>query len=211
MIGIIDYEAGNITSVARALDFLGRPHFIARDPEELDAASHLIFPGVGAAGEAMACLRETGLDRWLRDYLASGRPTLGICLGTQVILESSEEDETACLGLIPGRVRRFPDDLGYRGKPLKVPHMGWNQVEFTRNHPVFQDLPPGGEFYFVHSYYPVPTDQAWVAGWTGYGLRFCSALARANLVAVQFHPEKSGRLGLKLLDNFCRWDGRDAQ
>lgn len=207
MIGIIDYQAGNITSVARALASLGWSPVVARDSSLLDKASHLIFPGVGAAGTAMAYLRQTGLDRWLRDFVASGRPTLGICLGTQIILSHSEEDDTPCLGIIPGTVRRFPSTTADGRKGLKVPHMGWNQVEFIKEHPVFAGIPAGEEFYFVHSYYPEPLEDSLVLGRTDYGLNFPSVLGKDNLVALQFHPEKSGPWGLKLLDNFCRWDG----
>lgn len=211
MIGIIDYQAGNITSVARALHYLGRDHVVTDETKLLDQASHIIFPGVGAAGEAMINLKRAGLDRWLADYAASGKPLLGICLGAQIIFESSEEDSAHCLGLIPGTARRFPAGLTYGGQPLKVPHMGWNQVKFCRPHPIFDNIPSGGEYYFVHSYFPAPADDEWVAGRTDYGIDFCSVVARENIVAVQFHAEKSGRLGLKLLDNFCRWDGRYAK
>jgi imidazole glycerol-phosphate synthase subunit HisH len=210
MIGIIDYRAGNLTSVARALRYLGQSCEVSGDPAVLDRASRLIFPGVGAAGEAMAHLRQGGLDRWLSRRLADGTPLLGICLGTQVIFERSEEDDTPCLGLVPGNVRRFPAGLADSGGPLKIPHMGWNTVSFAE-HPVFRDLPGGAEFYFVHSYYPVPAERRWVIGETDYGIRFCAALARGNLVAVQFHPEKSGRPGLTILENFCRWGGEYAQ
>lgn len=211
MIGIIDYQAGNITSVARALKYLGHGHLVSDDLKILDRASHIIFPGVGAAGAAMINLKKAGLDRWLAEYAASEKPLLGICLGAQIILEFSEEDNTICLGLIAGSARRFPEGLTHRGELMKVPHMGWNQVHFCRNHPVFQDIRSGGEFYFVHSYFPVPVNDEWIAGRTAYGIEFCSILARKNIVACQFHSEKSGPLGLKLLDNFCRWDGRDAK
>jgi imidazole glycerol-phosphate synthase subunit HisH len=211
MIGIVDYRAGNLTSVARALQFLNEPCIITSDAAILDDASHIIFPGVGAAGTAMANLRERGLDKGLRKWIAEGKPVLGICLGTQVIFEHSEEDDTECLGIVPGSVRRFPPDLQAGGQRLKIPHMGWNSVAFRGDHPVFADIPEGAEFYFVHSYYPAPSDEGWAAGWTEYGIRFCSAVARGNLVAVQFHPEKSGRPGLTILANFCRWGGKYAQ
>ena len=211
MIGIVDYRAGNLTSVARALENLQKPCIITHDANILDGASHIIFPGVGAAGAAMANLRESGLDGHLKRWLREGKPVLGICLGTQVIFERSEEDETSCLGIVPGEVNRFPTDLREDGKRLKIPHMGWNRVSFREGHPVFAGIPAEAEFYFVHSYYPAPEDAAWAAGWTDYGIRFCSAVAKANLVAVQFHPEKSGRPGLTLLANFCRWGGNDAQ
>ena len=211
MIGIVDYRAGNLTSVARALAHLGEPCVITSDFRILDDAGRIIFPGVGAAGAAMANLRETGLDEHLRKWVRQGKPVLGICLGTQVIFDHSEEDDTDCLGIVPGKVRRFPPDLGSGGQRLKIPHMGWNRVALRKGHPVFAGIPEGAEFFFVHAYYPAPADETWAAGWTEYGIRFCSAVARGNLVAVQFHPEKSGRPGLAILANFCRWGGSDAQ
>jgi glutamine amidotransferase len=211
MIAIIDYRAGNLTSVARALHHLGESCEITGDPRKLQKAERIIFPGVGAAGEAMGNLRAGGLDASIRGAFQAGKPILGICLGTQVIFDYSEEDEAACLGIVRGQVRRFPVDLGQNGKPLKIPHMGWNRVDFVGKHPVFRDLPSGSEFYFVHSYYPSPADEKLVAGWSDYGIRFCAAVADRNLVAVQFHAEKSGRFGLQILKNFCHWEGRDAQ
>ena len=212
MIGIIDYKAGNLTSVARALQSLSVPCLVTDDPEVLATCERIIFPGVGAAGEAMANLTQTGMDRFIRQWIEQGVPTLGICLGTQVILDNSEENGATCLGIIPGSVKRFPDNMADKdGRTLKIPHMGWNQVSFQWNHPVFNDIPAGAEFYFVHSYYPAPADDRCVVGWTDYGIRFCAAIAKKNLVAVQFHPEKSGRPGLQILANFCRWEGNDAQ
>jgi glutamine amidotransferase len=211
MIGIVDYRAGNLTSVARALEYLHAPCIITSDAAILDEASHIIFPGVGAAGTAMANLREHGLDIHLRKWVAEGKPILGICLGTQVIFEYSEEDDTDCLGIVPGSVRRFPPDLQADGQRLKIPHMGWNSVAFRKDHPVFSGIPEEAEFYFVHSYYPAPSDEGWAAGWTEYGIRFCAAVTRGNLIAVQFHPEKSGQPGLTILANFCRWGGNHAQ
>jgi glutamine amidotransferase len=211
MIGIVDYRAGNLTSVARALEYLCQPCVITNDYRVLDDASHIIFPGVGAAGAAMANLRDSGLDVHLRRWVREEKPVLGICLGTQVIFDQSEEDDATCLGIVPGWVRRFPADLETDGRRLKIPHMGWNRVVFQQNHPVFAGLPETAEFYFVHTYYPAPSDGGWAAGWTDYGIRFCSAVAKGNLVAVQFHPEKSGRPGLAILANFCRWGGVHAQ
>lgn len=211
MIGIVDYEAGNLTSVARALESLHEPCTVTHDFKLLNEMSHIIFPGVGAAGQAMTNLRESHLDGHLKRWVREGRPVLGICLGTQVIFEKSEEEGTTCLGIVPGEVKRFPADLREGGERLKIPHMGWNRVSFRKGHPVFAGIPAEAEFYFVHSYYPAPADETWAAGWTDYGIRFCSAVARGNLVAVQFHPEKSGRPGRTLLANFCRWGGSDAQ
>jgi imidazole glycerol-phosphate synthase subunit HisH len=209
MIGIIDYNAGNITSVARALQNIGRDFIITDDTRKLEAATHVIFPGVGAAGEAMAYLRQRNLDTWLSGWLKNGKPLLGICLGTQIILDYSEENDTGCIGLVAGTTKRFPKQMAAAGSALKIPHMGWNSVDFRRGHPVFQDISKDAEFYFVHSYYPSPSDDADVLGTTDYGITFCSVLARNNLVAVQFHPEKSGRPGLQILRNFCEWRGHD--
>jgi glutamine amidotransferase len=211
MIGIVDYKAGNLTSVARALRHLGVACQISNDPELLSQSSHIIFPGVGAAGEAMINLRQTRLDQWIPAWLEQGKPLLGICLGTQVIFEYSEENNTPCLGIIPGSVKRFPDDLREDDRQLKIPHMGWNRVSFQKDHPVFQGLDAKAEFYFVHSFYPSPTNKKQVVGWTDYGISFCAAIACKNLVAVQFHPEKSGRPGLQILSNFCRWGGVYAE
>ncbi|NPU83140.1 MAG: imidazole glycerol phosphate synthase subunit HisH [Syntrophaceae bacterium] len=212
MIGIVDYRAGNLTSVARALHFLGIPCEVTNDPDRLDRAERIIFPGVGAAGEAMANLGASGLDEWIRRWVQEGRPVLGICLGTQVIFEKSEEDDgTPCLGILPGVVRRFPAGMKEGEETLKIPHMGWNSVAFRKNHPVFAGIPPEAEFYFVHSFYPDPADRELIVGETRYGFPFGAAVACRNLVAVQFHPEKSGRPGLEILSNFCRWRGDDAE
>lgn len=207
MIVIINYNAGNITSVARALQNIGQEFVITDDTKTLDAATHVIFPGVGAAGSAMAYLREKNLDAWLKNYFKTGKPLLGICLGTQIILDNSQENETKCIGLVAGTTKRFPEDLAFEGKALKIPHMGWNGVCLRRDHPVLQNVSPHAEFYFVHSYYPAPADEANILGITDYGMEFCSVLAKDNLVAMQFHPEKSGRPGLQILKNFCAWRG----
>ena len=209
MIAIIDYNAGNITSVARALHNIGQDFVITDDTKTLDSASHVIFPGVGAAGEAMAYLRQMKLDAWLKACLLSGKPLMGICLGTQIILDNSEENKTNCIGLVAGSTKRFPEHLAVTGQALKIPHMGWNRVTFRRKHPVFKDIDPAAEFYFVHSYYPSPSDEIAILGTTEYGIIFCSVLAFKNLVAMQFHPEKSGRPGLQILKNFSAWRGND--
>jgi imidazole glycerol-phosphate synthase subunit HisH len=211
MISIIDYKAGNLTSVRRALDKLSIPCRITNDPELVMRSDRVIFPGVGAAGEAMKALREGGLDQAIRAYFLSGRPLLGICLGTQVILDNSQENQTQCLGILPGEVVRFPKPhLDEAGRILKIPHMGWNQVEWTRSHRLINAIPPGSSFYFVHSYYPVPKEVDCILGQTGYGFAFPSALAYRNLVALQFHPEKSGPPGLALLKAFSDWRADDA-
>jgi imidazole glycerol-phosphate synthase subunit HisH len=208
VIAILDYRAGNLTSVERALRFLGFPCEITASPDRIRAAERIIFPGVGAAGKSMQDVKELGLDVLLHERLEAGVPVLGICVGLQVLLDYSEENDTPCLGILPGRVRLFPEGLrDANGDFLKIPHMGWNEVIFAGNHPVFRNVPPGSEFYFVHSYYPDPSDLECVVGTTHYGENFCSAVARGNLVAVQFHPEKSGPPGLQILRNFCQWNG----
>ena len=211
MIAIINYKAGNLTSVERAVRALGFECQITRDLDRIKEAERVIFPGVGAAGAAMADLKQTGLDQVLKSIVQKGTPLLGICLGTQIIFEFSEEDGgTNCLGLLPGKVKRFPTDMSEAGQRLKVPHMGWNRVRFIRDHPVFTGINPDHEFYFVHSYYPAPAKESHVTGLTDYGLTFASVVTRGSLAAVQFHLEKSGRPGLKILKNFCEWDGKDA-
>jgi len=210
MIAIIDYKAGNLTSVQRALAFLGRDSVITSSAAEVLAAERIIFPGVGAAGTAMFDLMRLKLDTALAQAYGSGKPILGICLGTQIVMERSEENQTRCLGLIKGEVLRFPESLSEPGgRRLKVPHMGWNRVNVMREHPVFKGIDPQSEFYFVHSYYPGPRERRNLLGETLYGIPFASVLTSANLLAVQFHPEKSGRPGLRLLSNFCVWDGKD--
>ncbi len=202
---VVDYGAGNLRSVENVLRHLGARFTLTSDPADLDRAESLIFPGVGEAAASMAELRRTGLDRAITRFVASGRKVLGICIGCQVIFERSEERDAVCLGILPGRVVRFA-----RGCGIKVPHMGWNSVHFTWAHPVFEGVPQDTPFYFVHSYYPRPADPALVAGETEYGGAFASCIARGNLVAFQFHLEKSGPQGLRLLSNFLRWDGRAA-
>jgi len=203
---VIDYQAGNITSVVRSLRALGVDSVVTAAPEVVRQARRVVFPGVGAAGEAMAILQDRGLDQALRDAFARGAPILGICLGAQIILDYSEENHTPCLGLIPGCTRALPRPPG-----LKIPHMGWNRVAFQRPHPVFTGLPDAAEYYFVHSFYPDPREGAMVLGLTEHGLSFPSALGWRNLAATQFHPEKSGRFGLKILENFLAWDSADVE
>jgi len=205
MIVIIDYRAGNLTSVARAVRHIGFECVVTSRPEEISAADRVIFPGVGSAQKAMKDLKELGLDEALRVFVQSGRPVLGICLGTQIIFDWSAEGDIPCLGLLPGRVVRFPEGLSTSTERLKIPHMGWNCMETLQSHFVFSDIPFGSQFYFVHSYYPEPTVARHILGLTDYGISFASAIGKDNLVAVQFHPEKSGRPGLKLLENFCKW------
>ena len=208
-VAIIDYGAGNLRSVLRAFQYLGADCDIIDDPEQGRELRAIVFPGVGAAFSAMNELKRRGFDLYLKEKCAQGVPILGICLGTQIIFTKSEEGNTQCLGLIAGKVRRFPpnlrDDSNTR---LKVPHMGWNSVEFVRAHPLCEGLSNGSEFYFVHSYYPEPEHREVIIGETEYGVVFPSIVGYRNIVAVQFHPEKSGKAGLKILENFLRWDGQ---
>jgi glutamine amidotransferase len=193
---IVDYGAGNLRSVERAVARAGFEPLVSSRPEDAAAAGVLIVPGVGAAADTMRNLRERGLAEPIRQYIAAGRPFLGVCMGLQALLTVSEEGgEHECLGVIPGRVRRLP-----RG--LKVPHMGWNRVRQRRPHPVFDGIPDDAYFYFVHSYYPDPEDDSVVVGETDYGVTFASVVAAGSLVATQFHPEKSGEAGLRFYQNF---------
>ncbi|MGD8244372.1 MAG: imidazole glycerol phosphate synthase subunit HisH [Anaerolineae bacterium] len=208
MIVIVDYRAGNLASVRTALDHLGIHSRIVSTGEELrracvDSACRIVFPGVGHARAAMATLKRSHLDSALREAFESGIPILGICLGAQIILSHSEEGDTACLDLVAGGCPRFhPSD-----RSLKIPHMGWNEVAMTQPHPVLEDVKAGDEFYFVHSYYARPDDASHVFATCEHGIAFPAAIGYRNLFATQFHPEKSGRIGLDLLRNFYEWDG----
>jgi glutamine amidotransferase len=192
---VVDYESGNLRSVAKALEQTGARPVISQDPDELLSADAAILPGVGAGDAAMKALRKRGLAGPLREFAASGRPFMGVCLGLQLLMDSTDEGDAECLGIVPGRVRLLPPGR-------KVPHMGWNSVELSDTHPVLQGVPSESYFYFVHSYYVQPDDNRMVIGVTEYGVRFCSVLTRDNLIAVQFHPEKSGPTGLRLYQNF---------
>jgi len=206
MIAIIDYKAGNLTSVKLALEHLGVACVITRDPAVILEANRVIFPGDGAAASAMEHLRELNLLEPLREVVALGKPTLGICLGTQVIFDWSDEDGgVPCIGLMPGHVRKFvaPDPL------CKIPQMGWNTMRITRKHPLFEGIEDDSEFYFIHSYYPAPESRDLVMGETEYAdATFASAVGKGNLFATQFHPERSGRVGMKLVENFTKWNGQ---
>jgi glutamine amidotransferase len=203
MIAIIDYRAGNLTSVKLAFETLAVDATITDSPETILEADRVVFPGVGAAGAAMGHLGELGLIETILKVVERGTPFLGICLGTQIIFDHSDEDGgVKCIGLVPGNVKRFRPTDPYD----KVPQMGWNAVSQKRPHPIFDGIDDDSEFYFVHSFHPDPTDEAWVIGETSYaGITFASAVAHKNLVATQFHPEKSGRVGLRLLRNFTEW------
>jgi len=212
MLAILDYKAGNQTSVRRALEHLGISCAITADPATLERAHGIIFPGVGAAGQAMRTLRAAGLDDLLRAAVKRGQPLLGICLGCQVLLDNSEENDAATLGIVPGRCVRFEDDMREEdGAPAPVPHMGWNSLRVEAPCPLLEGVPSTAEFYFVHSYYAEP-DPTFVIATTAYGKRFCSVYGRDGLWATQFHPEKSGRPGLAILRNFHDYcEARHAQ
>ncbi len=212
MIAIIDYKAGNLRSVERAVNNLGYQCPVTHSAKVISGCDRIIFPGVGAAGKAMADLRAFGLDGLLKEAFEAQKPIFGICLGAQIILERSEENNTPCLGLIKGDVRLFPQPLFSEAKErLKVPHMGWNRIQLLKRHPVLDGIAAEDEFYFVHAYYPQPSSEAYVIGRTDYGMEFPSVIGYKNLVATQFHPEKSGRAGLRILENFCTWDGQNAE
>jgi glutamine amidotransferase len=195
-IALVDYGMGNLPNVTRALERAGARVTVTSDPDVVRRAERLVVPGVGAAGDAMAALRARGLDAALVERIRAGTPFLGICLGLQVLLESAEEGDCTCLGIVPGRVTAFPRDLD-----LPVPHMGWNLVKPERPHPVIAE----GYFYFVHGYRATGVPDAWRLARTDYCGDFASAIGKDSLVAVQFHPEKSQRAGLALLERFCAW------
>lgn len=199
---VIDYGAGNLRSVARALAHAGEEPLVSDDWSSLKSAAGVVLPGVGAAQDTMDNLEARGLVEPIREYLASGRPFLGICMGLQALFDWSEEGAgQACLGVLPGKIRHFaPDAPG-----MKVPHMGWNTVDWVRTHPLAEGIPSGSFFYFVHSFFPEPASADLVLGETEYGDRFPSVVAAGNVVATQFHPEKSGDVGLRIYQNFCSW------
>ena len=203
MITVIDYGAGNLRSVTNALTSLGYPHRVSQHPADVLDSDAVILPGVGAAGDTVENLKNRNLVVPLKQFVGENRPFLGICIGLQILLSITEEGgEQECLDIIPGRVKRLPEGL-------KIPHMGWNQVRQLISHPVFDGIPDNTNFYFVHSYYAAPKNKASVIGTTDYGISFCSVLAKDNLVATQFHPEKSGAWGLKQYDNFLKMAGEN--
>lgn len=199
MIAIIDYEMGNLSSVFKGLEKSGFSAVVTGEPEKLMEAKGLVLPGVGAFADAMEELEKKGLKDTILEAVCSGKPLLGICLGMQLLFNYSEENRKhEGLGLIPGRVTRLPDKV-------KVPHMGWNSVYIRRRESIlFKDIPDGSYFYFVHSYYAVPENDAAISAETDYGLKFASAVEHGNVYGTQFHPEKSSELGLRILYNFGR-------
>ncbi len=196
---IVDYDAGNMRSVERALVHSGAAVTVSADPADVDRAQGLVLPGVGAAADTMAKLRERHLVEPLREYIASGRPFLGVCMGLQALLTRSEEGDQECMDVVPGVVRHFGHS------ELKVPHMGWNTVTWLRDHRIIEGIPSGSYCYFVHSFYPALDDASLALGETTYGITFPSVIARDNIVLTQFHPEKSGDAGLRLYRNFVQW------
>lgn len=196
-IALVDYGMGNLPNVARALERAGARAHVTADPDRVRRAGRVVVPGVGAAGDAMRALRARGLDAALLECIHAGTPFLGICLGLQILLESAEEGDCECLGVVPGRVAAFPRD-----RDLPVPHMGWNLVKPERPHPVVAE----GYFYFVHGFRATGVPEEWRVARTDYCGDFPSAIGRGALVAVQFHPEKSQRAGLALLERFCTWN-----
>ncbi|HKC93673.1 MAG TPA: imidazole glycerol phosphate synthase subunit HisH [Nitrospira sp.] len=203
MIAIVDYGMGNLRSVSKAFEAAGHQAVVTRDKRVINNASHVVLPGVGAFGDCMANLEKFELAEAIRSTIQSGKPFLGICLGLQLLFTESEEFGVhKGLGLIPGKVRRFALDPA-----LKVPHMGWNQVNLERPCPLFEGIADGSNWYFVHSYFVDPTDRAVSATTTTYGIPFVSAIWSENIVACQFHPEKSQSVGLRLVKNFGAWHG----
>jgi len=201
MIAIIDYGMGNLRSVSKAFEAVGHRAVVTRDTRVIDDASRVVLPGVGAFGDCMVNLERYGLVPSIRKSVQSGKPFLGICLGLQLLFTESEEfGRHEGLGIIPGRVRRFA-----AGPAVKVPHMGWNQVNLRTDCPVFDGIGDGADWYFVHSYFVDPVDPSIVATTTTYGISFASSIWRDNVVACQFHPEKSQSIGLRLMRNFGSW------
>ena len=204
MIGIVDNDMGNLRSVASAVAQNGYEAKVTASPDEVEGFTHLILPGVGAFHRAMRKLSETGMGEAVRAFAASSRPVLGICLGMQLLASSGEEgEETEGLDLIPGRVRRLSGEGG-----LPLPHVGWNAARFRRGHRVFDGVKPGRDYYFVHSFVLDTREPDCAVAQTEYGETFCSIAARGNVIGFQFHPEKSQANGLRLIENFCAWDGR---
>ena len=200
-IAIVDYQAGNLRSVQKALEHFGANAVVTSDPNTIETAHGVVFPGQGASDPSMCALRDRALINPIRDYIESGRPFMGVCLGLQLLLDASDEGVEPGLGVIAGRVKHLPGGL-------KVPHMGWNEVRFRFEHPVLSGVPDGLHFYFVHSYFADPADESVIAGTTHYGVEFCSVAAKDNWIAFQFHPEKSGVIGLQLYENFVELVGQ---
>ena len=208
VIAVVDYGMGNLRSVSKALEHVvsdSQRVIVSSDADKIESAERVVFPGQGAARDCMKQLQELQLDKVVLQA-AKEKPFLGICMGMQVLMSHSEENQGIdCMKLYPGNVRALADKLS--DKSLKIPHMGWNEVSHKQAHPLWQDIEENNRFYFVHSYYVDPDDASLVAGETNYGIEFVSAIAKENVFAVQFHPEKSAQDGLQLLKNFSRWNG----
>ena len=198
IITVIDYQAGNIRSVEKALEKSGASVKVSGKASDLEKSDAVVFPGQGSCDSSMVNLRNQGLDEVLVEWINSGKPFMGVCLGLQLLLEESDEGDERGLGVLEGRVEKLPEGQ-------KVPQMGWNSVRFTTDHPVFKGVSQNSYFYFVHSYIAVPKASSIIAGHTEYGRDFCSAVAFDNVVAVQFHPEKSGENGLNIYKNFVSY------
>ncbi len=203
MIGIIDYNAGNITSVERAIKKLNIDYILSKNPEDLQKCDKLIFPGVGDAAYAMEELKKSGFDSFIKEKTAAKIPLLGICLGSQIIFQLSEEGNTPCLGLINGSIKHFYTIDASLKKQLKVPHMGWNNLEYHSECPILKNIPQNADFYFVHSYVICPEDKSVIKASADYGIKVPAVIQKDNIFACQFHPEKSGQAGLTILENFC--------
>jgi glutamine amidotransferase len=203
-ITMIDYGGSNIRSVQKALEFVGAQTHITANPDDFLRAEKLVLPGVGAFGAGMAAMRERGLDTAVTQAAQQGIPLLGICLGMQFLFDESDEMGThKGLGLIPGKVTRFPEQSPIPNpQSLKIPHMGWNQIEHDESHPLLADVPSGSYAYFVHSYYCIPANETDSLAFTYYGIRFTSIVGRGSVFGIQFHPEKSQQVGLRILKNF---------
>ena len=197
-IAIVNYQAGNLRSVQKALEKVGSEAFVTSNPDDILRADGVVFPGQGACDSSMQNLRSRQLDTTIKEAISNGKPFLGVCLGMQLLLQNSDEGDESCLGILNGSVRELPSTV-------KRPHMGWNQVQILNNDLLFRDIPQDSFFYFVHSFYADPMQSEVVSGVTDYGIEFCSALSFDNVNAVQFHPEKSGLIGLQIYDNFLKY------
>jgi len=208
MIAIIDYGTGNLRSVQKAFERVGSEALVTSDPRQLLQAERVVLPGVGAFRDCIRNLEQGGFVEPILKVIAEGRPFLGICLGLQLLFSESEEFGLhKGLGVIPGRVVRFPEAMREAGEKLPVPHMGWNQIRLQGGSPLFNGIDDGSNVYFVHSYYVKPDDPTVKAATCNYGLEFCAAIRKDNLVATQFHPEKSQAIGLQMLKNFAEMKG----
>ena len=204
-VGVVDYDAGNLRSVETVLEYLDTKYVVSSDPDILNKTDKVIFPGVGDAGAAMKVLKRKGLADFLKGWTRRGRMIFGICIGCQLLFEHSDERNTDCLGILPGKVTMFPSGRkDPAGNICKVPHMGWNQVSHGGNTRLFKGIPDKASFYFVHSYYPDPANEEDIVGTTEYMFSFASAVIRDNVWATQFHPEKSGEYGLRMIENYIK-------